>query len=79
MSAEIWESPDIGSEDYVDVYGFGTRDHDDEPAVIYPEQSFEEFLEIIDGQYPGTSERLVNEGVVQDEYLDYKRASGSSS
>ena len=73
VSAEIWESPDIGSEDFADVYEFGTLDHDGEPAVIFPRQSLEGFLDVIDAQYPGTSARLVNEGVVQDEYLDYKR------
>ena len=78
VSAEIWESPDIGSEDYADVYSFGTLDHDVEAAVLYPTQTFESFLEIIDEQYPGTSARLVNEGVVQDEYLDFKRTGGNT-
>jgi hypothetical protein len=71
---EVWESPDCGSEDYVDVYGFGSLNGDDEPAIIFRWNSIEEAFSIIDSQFPGATSRLVNQGVVQKEYLDYKRS-----
>ena len=70
---EVWEAPDYGSEDYVDVYGFGSLDEDDEPAILYRWDSLEEAFSIIESQFPGATSRLVNQGVVQAEYLDYKR------
>jgi len=71
---EVWEFPDYGSEHYVDVYGFGSLGGNDKPAVIYRWDSLEEALSVIDRQFPGATARLVNQGVVQEEYLDYKRS-----
>lgn len=71
IRGEVRESPDPGSIDHLDLYGFGSLDGDDEPAFVYSFASFDEGLRELERQFPGVSARLVNEGVVQDEYRDY--------
>jgi hypothetical protein len=72
--AELWESCDVGSLDFLDIYDFGTPDGDDEPAIHYTFESAEECLRQLERHYPGVSARLVNRGIIQDEYADYLRS-----
>lgn len=70
----LYESADYGDKDHLDLYEFGPLDPElelDEPTV---EEFFAEFADAvaaIDAKFPGATSRLVNEGLVQDEYGDY--------
>lgn len=71
---EVWvhEVFDAGSETYADVGGFGAVDEDaDEPAVVA--ETIAEALAIAHERFGAVPDRWVNESMIDDEYLDYRR------
>jgi len=76
LTVECYVSADRGGEDFVDVYEFGPLDETlemDEPDQILKFCDFDSLLVALAQQFPGSVAHLVNEGVIQDEYLDFKR------
>lgn len=74
VSALIYESADIGNEDFLDIYAFGPLDPDldfEDAAETIAATSFREAISIIEKSFPNVSSRIVNEGIVQDEYADF--------
>ncbi len=70
--AELWEVYDQGNENYLDLYTFENISQDfDLPSKKYQSQSFDELLKSISLDYMNISDKLVNFGIAQDEYLDY--------
>lgn len=69
---ELWvvDCEDVGSEDYVDISSFPTFD-EDPPTHSF--QTLDEALSFSQKTYGALPGKWVNQGVVQDEYLDYKR------
>jgi hypothetical protein len=70
----LFKSADIGSAEFLDVYAFpplNASPEQDEPDEVCAFASLEECLVSMEARWPGSSERLVNEFVVQDEYRDY--------
>ena len=77
IELRVYESADIGSEDLLDLYEFGPLDpalEQDAPSELHSFHTFEECVRMIKGRWPGVALKLVNEGIVQDEYADYLRA-----
>ena len=75
INATVWEVADPQDPGYLDVYSFYPIGHDDEPLETFIFQDFDGAIAALEGHFPGVSERLVNAGVVQDEYADYLRDS----
>ena len=76
LTVECYVSADRGGEDFVDVYEFGPLDEAlemDEPDQILRFYDFDSLWVSLAHQFPGSVARLVNEGVIQDVYLDFKR------
>ena len=74
VNVSIYETADLGSEDFVDIYEFGPLNPDleiDDPDDIIRYSTFEEFLSEIEKKFSGSTSRLVNEFVIQEEYVDY--------
>ena len=74
VCASVFESRDEGSSNFVDIYEFGPlnaeREHGEpEERIMFSDLS--ECLAAIAKKWPEVSSRLVNEGVVQDEYKDF--------
>lgn len=72
----LYETADLGSKDYTDLYEFGPLDPEleqYEPNEVLTFSSFEECLKTLETRWPGAPSRLTNEFVVQDEYADYLR------
>jgi hypothetical protein len=72
-----YETADLGSTEYLDLYEFGPLNPDlelDEPDEEVLFDDFNLLLQALDTRFPGSSTKLVNEGVVQDEYLAFKSA-----
>jgi len=70
----VFESADIGNESFLDVYAFGSLDSELEFGDPDEEQFFDEFTKAIseiEALFPTSSLKLVNEGMIQDEYLDF--------
>lgn len=73
----VYESADLGSKDWVDLYEFGPLDPElgqDDANEAHSFLTFGECVRMIEGRWPGSALKLVNEGIVQDEYADYLRA-----
>lgn len=72
--ARLFEMQDLGGPAFLDLYEFAPLDcaveHGDADQ-IFSFGSLEECLAFIHQRWPGSSERLVNEGVIQDEYADF--------
>lgn len=72
--ARLFETEDIGSPAFLDLYEFGALNRaleHGEPDQSVSFTSLDECLTFMDVRWPGSSERLVNEGVLQDEYADF--------
>jgi len=73
----LYEALDEGGEDWMDVYEFtranGDPDEPEEPSAEHPCDSLEEALALAADLYGAAPDRFVNEGMVQDEYLDFVR------
>ena len=75
--ARLFESQDLGGPEFLDLYEFGPIDPalehgEPDESVSFP--SLDECLTFMDERWAGSSERLVNEGVLQDEYADFVAA-----
>lgn len=72
----VYESTDVGSKDFLDVYEFGPLDpalDQDEATEMHGFFTFGECVRMVKDRWPGAALKLVNEGVVQDEYAEYLR------
>ncbi|WP_156402186.1 hypothetical protein [Caulobacter sp. Root1472] len=70
----LYESRDFGGIVFLDLYVFGPFDANlelDEPDEAMSFIELEDCLGAMEQRWPGSSGRLVNEGVLQDEYADY--------
>jgi hypothetical protein len=70
-----YDSADCGSLEYLDVYEFRPLDPElqmDEPDETEVFSDFDSLLQALDVRFPGCSAKLVNEGVIQDEYAAFK-------
>ncbi|RTR33773.1 hypothetical protein [Shewanella atlantica] len=64
----VWEALDEGSEDYLDIYSFSPVSGEwDEPVKSVCASSLEQVLE----ELRVSNSRIVNSGIVQDEYASY--------
>lgn len=70
--ANLWEKLDQGNENFLDIHTFEGVDGDDEATELFFNDSFEELLEILELRFPKLSSKLVNSGIVQDEYYNFK-------
>ena len=76
VQLQVFESRDFGSEELADVYEFGPLDPDLEFEDANEVLDFEDIdtcLRTLEERWAGASNRLTNEFLVQDEYLDYLR------
>ena len=64
---KLWEVIDEGSENFLDIYSFSPISGEWEPIKEATSSEFEKVLEMFDCP----NNRLVNSGVLQDEYSDY--------
>jgi hypothetical protein len=73
---QIWvhDVEDIGSEDYLDVYDFPSREPDGPEAPVATVVDPQGALVYACASLAADPGRWVNEGVAQSEYLDYIRA-----
>lgn len=70
----IYESADVGSADFLDVYSFGPLNGELEPDEADEQISTsaeEDCWTILEQRFPGSTARLVNQGMMQDEYADF--------
>ncbi|MBU2112835.1 MAG: hypothetical protein KKE94_03565 [Gammaproteobacteria bacterium] len=70
----VYESADIGDEDFLDVYEFGPLNCDlefEDPVFQTKFVSLDKCSEHLIAQYSVTNLKFVNQGIIQDEYLDY--------
>ena len=70
----IYETADLGNESHLDLYEFGPLDPNlelDEPDQEKLFSDFESAISEVDQTYPASSTKLMNEGVIQDEYSDF--------
>lgn len=70
-----YDTADFGTSEYLDLYEFGPLD----PALQQGEadetlecEEFSDLWRLVEQRFPGSTARLVNEGVLQDEYYSYK-------
>ncbi len=73
----VYESADLGSGDFLDLYEFGPLDpslEQDQASEFHSFLTFGECVRMMEERWPGAALKLVNEGIVQDEYADYLRA-----
>lgn len=76
VAVRVYDSADRGSPEFLDIDEFGPLDPEVEhgdPDQVIEFASLEECLASMSQRWPGSSGRIVNEGVVQDEYADYVR------
>lgn len=70
----------MGDESFLNIYEFGPLDPDLELEDANEVKSFTSFgqaIEFIEQRFAGSSERLLNEFMIQDEYADYISRAGS--
>jgi len=74
--ASIYQTADLGSDEYFDVYSFGplneNLDYEDADELLRA-SSFEQVLVLLEQRFKRADFKLVNQFVIQDEYLDYIR------
>jgi hypothetical protein len=76
LDLRVYESADVGSEDFLDLYEFGPLDpalDQDEANEVHSFLTFGECVRMVEDRWPGAALKLVNEGIVQDEYAEYLR------
>ncbi|WP_105188851.1 hypothetical protein [Pseudoalteromonas sp. T1lg48] len=67
--AKVWQSLDEGSVDYLDIYGFTPSNGEwDEPLESHIAENLSDLI----AKLSAFEIKLVNYGIVQDEYGDYK-------
>lgn len=74
IKVSVYETADLGSEDFIDLYEFGPLNPDlelEDPDESIDFISFETFFSEIEKKFSGSTSRLVNEFIIQDEYADY--------
>ena len=74
VDVSVYETADLGDESFLDIYEFGPLDPDlelEEANEVISFASFGQAVGYIEQRFTGSSERLVNELMVQDEYADY--------
>lgn len=74
IKVSVYETADLGNEEFIDVYEFGPLNPDlefEESDEIICFSSFTEFYSGIESKFSGSTSRLVNEFIIQDEYADY--------
>ena len=74
IRVSVYETADLGNEDFIDIYEFGPLNPDlelEDPDEIIDFSSFEAFYSEIEKKFSGSTSRLVNEFIIQDEYADY--------
>lgn len=74
VRVSVYETADLGNEEFIDVYEFGPLNPDlefEDPDETLNFSSFAEFLSGIENKFSGSTSRLVNEFIIQDEYADY--------
>lgn len=77
FTVRVYVSADQGNADFVDIYSFGPLDDErdfDEADEIFEYVDYETLWVALATRFPSSLERLVNVGVLQDEYLDFKSA-----
>lgn len=70
----LFESADLGGEEFLDIYSFGPLNEDLELEDCDMEIEFENVSKLyswLNENYPGSVKKLVNQFVIQDEYLNY--------
>lgn len=74
IRVSVYETADLGNEDFIDVYEFGPLNPDlefEDSDEIIDFTSFAEFYSEIENKFSGSTSKLVNEFIIQDEYADY--------
>ena len=70
-----YDSADVGTIDFYDLYEFGPLDpalEQDEADETLQFDEFNELWKFMESRFPESTSRLVNQGVLQDEYLNFK-------
>jgi hypothetical protein len=70
-----YDTADLGTPEYLDLYEFGPLDpalQQDEADETLKCEGFSDLWPLLEQRFPGSTARLVNQGVVQDEYYSYK-------
>ena len=70
-----YDSADLGTPDYVDLYEFGPLDpslEQEDADEIFEFNEFSELWAAMEQHFPGSTALLLNHGVIQDEYQSYK-------
>lgn len=70
----IFETADLGSEDFLDLYEFGPLNPAlelDEPDEEKMFENFRSLISEVEAMFPSSTARFVNEGIIQDEYSDF--------
>jgi hypothetical protein len=74
VELHLFESADRGSVTHLDLYEFGPLDASlalGEADQVDAFESLDECLHAMEARWPGSAGRLLNEGMLQDEYRDY--------
>jgi hypothetical protein len=74
VEVSLFETADLGSEELLDLYEFGPLDPSLELEEATEKLQFADVdacLSSLSERFPGSTSRLVNEGLVQDEYADF--------
>jgi hypothetical protein len=72
--ARLFETQDVGNPAFLDLYEFGPLNEalgQDDADEVVSIPSLEECFAIIEKRWPGSSGRLVNERILQNEYADF--------
>jgi len=70
----VFETQDVGNPGFLDLYEFGPLNEalgQDEADEIVSFPALDDCLVVIEQRWHGSSSRLVNEGVLQNEYADF--------
>jgi hypothetical protein len=74
IDVSVYETADLGDESFLDIYEFGPLDPGlelEEANEVISFASFGQAIEFIEQRFTGSSEKLLNELMIQDEYADY--------
>ncbi|TVO81546.1 hypothetical protein AYI80_21175 [Shewanella algae] len=73
----IYESADIGSEEFCDIYEFGPLDEElefEDPDFQLEFPDLSSLYGWLNEHEPGATEKILNQLMIQEEYLDYIRS-----
>lgn len=71
----VFETADLGDAEHLDLYEFGPLNQElllEESGERFVFNDFDLLVQELEVRFPGSSRKLVNEGVVQDEYAAFK-------